>query len=191
MMQQTGSEQNLSRQELQDLRNKRTGLTIFQLSWILVFVALILVNLQIRSDYASWPPPGVDRLSAIIPTGATLALIVSGFLAQRGVQAVKQNQTAAFLSQWRLALGLGVLFVLVMVYEWLTVPVTGQYSTMFRVMTGFHGFHALVIGAYMLRVYRGGDLYNARNFWSVEAAAKLWYFVIIAWILFYTVLYIV
>jgi hypothetical protein len=41
----------------------------------------------------------------------------------------------------------------------------------------------------MLRIDRFQAQYNARNFWAVEAGAKLWYFVIVAWIMFYAVLY--
>jgi len=33
--------------------------------------------------------------------------------------------------------------------------------------------------------------YNAVDNWGVEGAAKLWYFVVVAWILFYVVLYII
>ena len=60
-------------------------------------------------------------------------------------------------------------------------------------MTGFHVVHALAIMAVMLRVYRGGSRgeYSGGEHaaWAVEGAAKLWYFVVVAWLLFYVVLY--
>ena len=56
-------QRELSREELQNLRNLRTGVTIFQLSWIMVFVCLIIVNLQLRGNFVSWPPPGMRRRS--------------------------------------------------------------------------------------------------------------------------------
>ena len=59
-MQRDLAEKNLSRAELQDLRNKRTGLAVFQISWILVFVCLVVVNWQLRWSQPSWPPPGVQ-----------------------------------------------------------------------------------------------------------------------------------
>ena len=65
-------EQALSRSERQALANKRTAVTVFQVSWIMVFVCLIVVNLQIRSSYPTWPPPGVDALDRILPTVATI-----------------------------------------------------------------------------------------------------------------------
>lgn len=183
--------QHLSRKELQDLKNKRTGLAIFQFSWIMAFVALIAVNWQLRYQSTSWPPPGVDKLGVFIPSLMTLALIVSSLLVRRATRAVRAGEQHVFISRWGLALLLGVAFVVVMAWEWITVPVSGQYSNLFRLMVGFHGVHALVIGAFMAVVYRNGraGVYDPYHFWPVEGAAGLWHFVTVAWLLFYIVLY--
>lgn len=184
-------EPELTPKELQDLRNKRTGLAIFQVSWIMVFLTLILANLQLRNSAPTWPPPGVDQLNPVIPTLMTLALIASSALVRRGVRAVKHGDNAAFLSVWRIAIGLGALFIVVMAIEWITVPTSGQYSDLFRVMVGFHGVHALAIGYFLLRVYRDGAKYHRLHYWPVEAAANLWYFVTVAWLLFFATLYVI
>jgi cytochrome c oxidase subunit 3 len=184
-------EQGLTPKEIQDLRNKRTGLAIFQVSWIMVFVALIFANVQLRNTSPTWPPPGVDQLSPVVPTLMTLTLIASSVLVRRGVRAVKNEQHEVFVSNWRLAIGLGMLFVVVMAIEWITVPYSGQYSNIFRLMVGFHGVHALVIGGFLVNVYRRRDQYDSAHFWPVEASAGLWYFVTIAWMLFYVVLYVI
>ena len=185
------AERQLSPKELLDLKNKRTGLAIFQFSWMLVFVCLMFVHWWVRNQAVAWPPEGVAKHGILVPTLMTLALIVSSFTVRRASRAVKAGDSAAFLSNLRWTLGLGVVFVVVMAIEWLIVPVSGQYSNLFRVLVGFHGVHALAIGAYLLGVYRSGAAgqYNARHFWPVEAAAGLWYFVTVAWILFYVVLY--
>jgi len=187
-------EQSLSREELQALRNKRTGVTVFQISWIMVFVCLIVVNLQIRSNFPTWPPAGVAPLDWVLPTIATLGLIASTWFARTALKALEADRLESFLAQWRITLILAVAFVAIMAFEWITVPESGQYSTLFRVMTAFHGIHALVIGAIMLRVYRTaqtGVYTDAGQRWVVEAGAKLWYFVTIAWLMFFTVLYII
>lgn len=157
----------------------------------MVFVALIFVNLQLRGGAPTWPPPGVNQLEPVIPTAMTLALIVSGFLLRRGVRAVKRDDNDTFRANWRTAIILGVIFIVVMALEWVTVPYSGQYSDLFRLMVGFHGLHALVIGIFLVRVYRKAGDYNAVNFWPVEGGASLWYFVVIAWLLFYAVLYVI
>lgn len=182
---------SLSREELQALRNKRSGLAIFQLSWILVFVCLVVVNWQLRWGYPSWPPPGVSKPDVLLPSVVTLGLLLSGWLAARGSRGLKAGDPAALLANWRITLLLGLAFVLVVGYEAVSMPYSGVYSDVFRLMTGFHIVHALAIGAFMGNIYRGvqAGIYDAANFWPVEGAARLWYFVIVAWMLFYTVLY--
>lgn len=184
-------EQHLTRQQRQDLKNKRNGLAIFQISWIMVFVCLIVVNLQLRSNFTSWPPPGVEKLGVVLPTLATVALIASGFFTHRATKLIKLDEHKGFLANWRTGLLLGTVFVVLMTVEWLIVPVTGQYSTLFRVMTAFHGFHALVIGLFMFRTLRFGQagLYSATDFWPIEAGTGLWDFVVVAWVMFYVVIY--
>lgn len=191
-MQRDLAEQQLSRRELQDLRNKRTGLTIFQISWILVFICLAMVNLQLRGASASWPPPGVEKLPWLLPTIATGGLLVSAFLTRRGAQMIRQGDATGLVTNWRVVLALGAAFVLAMGFEFITIPGSGTYSDVFRMMTGFHAVHALAIGAYMLWVLRGareGHYKTLANQWPVEGAASLWYFVVIAWMIFYIVLY--
>ena len=184
-------EQQLSREELQHLRNQRTGLTIFQISWILVFVCMVVVNVQLRWSQASWPPPGVEQPSPILPTLATGLLLVSAMLARNATRAIKRDEVQRFRAQWLPVIALGAGFVAIMAFEWLRIPYTGIYSDVFRMMTAFHSIHALAIGLFMGMIYRRAQtgLYGSANFWPVEGAAALWYFVIVAWILFYVVLY--
>jgi heme/copper-type cytochrome/quinol oxidase subunit 3 len=184
-------EANLSREELLALKNKRTGLTIFQLSWILVFVCLVVVNLQLRGNYPSWPPPGVERLNIIPPTLATILLIVSAVLARQSMRAVNTGSIGTFRTWWKAVLLLGAVFVAIMAFEWITIPASGQYGTLFRVMTAFHAVHALAIGIYMQQIYKGHAVNTSEinDWWLFEAGVKLWYFVVVAWILFYVVLY--
>ncbi len=190
------------------LRNKRNGVAIFQAAWILAFVSLAISNLMLRSGSVEWPPLGVQKLNPLLPTIATLGLITSVWLVRRGNSRISADDMSRFLVQWRAALWLGAAFVAVMAYEWLslspvpearillanrlevTAAVT-QYNAIFRVMTAFHVVHALAIGAYMLNVMRGarrGEV-NAAESWPAEAGAKLWYFVVTAWMIFYVVLY--
>ena len=187
-------EQELSPKELQKLRNNRTGLFLFQFSWILVFICLIVVNLQMRGNFQSWPPPGVDRLPQILPVLATAALLASSWFAHCAQASVQAGNNAGVQSGFLTTVALGAVFVAIMLYEWVIVPAdAGQYGAIFRVMTGFHGIHALVIGLYLWRTRRfaAAGAYGPRNFWAVEAAVKLWDFVTVAWVLFFVVLYVI
>ena len=191
-MMQQALEQQLSRQEQQQLRNRRTGLAVFQISWIMAFICLIIVNFWIRGNSETWPPVGVG-VEKLIPTLMTLALVASSFFIRRGVKALKADEVARFSNDWRYGLGLGSLFALVMAYEFIAAPGSGQFLSIYRLMIGFHHIHALVIGYYLIRVYQNGQrgAYSATDFWPVEGGTSLWDFVTVAWVLFYVVLYII
>ncbi len=184
-------QQSRQHEEDLDLKNKRTGLALFQISWIMAFVSLIVVNWQLRFQYRTWPPPDARVMDPLLPTVATAGLILSALLARRALTAIRHDDVTAFLRQWAATIGLGVAFVGIMVVEWLSASTATQYGVLFRVMTAFHGVHALAIGVFMVGVYRNArrGSYHAGHFWAVEGAAKLWYFVTIAWLLFYVVLY--
>jgi cytochrome c oxidase subunit 3 len=175
------------------LRNNRLGIAIFQGSWVMVFVALIWVNTQMRFS-PDWVAEGVQLPSATLPTVATVALLLSAWLTRAGLQAVHQSNKHGFLMRWQGAIGLGVVFFAIMMLQFFSITQgMGQFVSVYRLMIGYHALHAVVIGIMMVQVYRYGQAgkYHADNFWSVEAAAKLWYFVVVAWIMFYVVLYLV
>jgi len=178
------------------LKNNRLGMTIFQASWIMVFLALIVVNWQLRFSYKAWPPAGVAPFDPLLPSAATAALLLSSLFVRRGLEALRSGRAGAFLMHWRGAIALGIAFMSIIIYEFAAVSTAAlatQYGVTMRLMTGFHFAHALAILAVMTHVYRkgghgeyAGDEYNS---WAVEGSAKLWYFVTLAWLLFYIVLY--
>ena len=178
------------------LRNNRLGMNIFQLSWIMAFVAMALVNWQLRFSYAQWPPAGVAAFDLLLPSLATVALLLSSLFMRQALHRLHGGVHVSFLRALQIAIGLGGFFVLVIVYEFLAVSeaaLATQYGITFRLMTGFHFVHALAILAILIRVYRqasrGAYSGDPRDSWPVEGAAKLWYFVTVAWLLFYVVLY--
>ena len=186
----------VDRDEAMRLKNNRLGMNIFQASWIMIFFAMIVVNWQLRFSYAQWPPAGVTPFEPLLPSVATLALMLSSIFVRRGRQSLRAARLGGFLMNWRAAMALGAAFMAMIIHEFMTVSeaaLATQYGVTMRLMTGFHFVHALAILAVMLKVYRSGaaGLYsgNAYDSWAVEGTAKLWYFVTFAWILFYLVLY--
>src|SRR6187549_3138401 len=112
-MTQQALEQKLTRQEQLQLRNRRTGLTIFQISWIMTFVCLIVVNFWIRGHSTTWPPEGT-AVEKLIPTLMTLTLIVSSYFIRRGTKALETDDIPTFTKNWRNGLALGGVFAVVM-----------------------------------------------------------------------------
>lgn len=201
-----------AREQQQAIENRRLGLLIFQISWFMAFIALTVVNWQLRFSYPSWPPPNVEAMGVALPTVATVALFASVLLARRARGHIAQDAAADFVRAWSGVIALGAVFVLVMAYEWWRVGVVDvadtQYQAVFRLMTGFHSLHALVVGGYMVNIWRNarhaqategreaseaGDevvvRYDSDHYWPIESASRLWDFVFVAWLLFYVVLY--
>lgn len=184
-------ELGLTRQEQQALQNKRAGIFIFQASWILTFVCLVIVNWQMRFS-SNWMPNPNDRMGILISTIATAMLGGSTLMVRQAVKVVNNQNLSQFLRLWLMSIILGGAFVVLIGYEWVIIPTGTQYAQVFRVMTGFHIIHAVSIGFYLGLVYVNGRkrVYNANDYlWAVEAGAKLWYFVLVAWLLFYVVIY--
>lgn len=174
-------------------KNNRLGVTVFQWSWIMVFVCLIVVNLQLRWS-PEWMAEGVQPPDRVLPTWATVLLVLSSVLGHSALNAVKTDRVAAFLARWRGAIGLGLIFFVTMLQQFFAVELAdGQFAAVYRLMIGYHALHALAIGYMMVQVYRYGvaQRYHARNNWAVEATVRLWDFVTVAWLMFYVVLYLV
>lgn len=181
------------------MRNNRLGVTLFQGSWIMVFVCLIVVYWQIGFS-PGWRPEPAQAPNPLLPTLATLGLIASAWFTRRAwhrIRAAAPDDAApreAFLQNWLLAIGLGVAFFVVMMSQYLSVPAadeTQRFGTIYRLLIGYHALHAVVIGLMMVQVYRLGRAgrYHAHHHWPVEASKRLWDFVVVAWLLFYAVLY--
>ncbi|MCS7070539.1 MAG: cytochrome c oxidase subunit 3, partial [Anaerolinea sp.] len=111
----------------------------------------------------------------------------------RSVRAMRDDQRPTFFTYWQVTLLLGFLFLVVMIIQWLTANIDNQYGAIFRVMVGYHALHAIVIGLIMWRVLRTAQAggYSPRDYFGVEGSARLWYFVVVAWVLFYIVLYVI
>lgn len=182
------------------LRNNRLGVTVFQISWMMAFIALVIAYWQLGFT-PGWQPSGDLAPNPIMPTAATLAILLSGWFARQAWhtarQTVPDSQRAdpAFRQSWLIASLLGAIFFVIMLQQFFVIPYGDapelRFGMIYRLMIGYHALHALITLIMMAQVYRlGADhRYHRDNVWAVEGTTKLWYFVIVAWLLFYAVLY--
>ncbi len=194
-------EERAAHEKEQRLSNNRLGVTVFQVSWIMVFIALIVVYWQLGFT-EGWRPSADLAPNPILPVVATVLIILSGFFARRGWKIAettepkaKADLKPAFQQSWLIAIVLGIAFFAIMMQQFFAIPVGDEpelrFGMIYRLMIGYHAVHAIAILFMMFQVYRFGSdhRYNSENFWAVEGSTKLWYFVIVAWLLFYAVLY--
>lgn len=193
-------EEKLKREAELKLRNNRLGVTVFQVSWMMAFVALLIAYWQLGFN-EGWRPSTELAPNPILPTVATAALLLSGFLARQALKIVESTEPKAkvsleapFRKTWLIALGLGLVFFVIMMQQFFAMPYdteVARFGMIYRLMIGYHAIHAVVTLFMFWQVWRFGadHRYHSENVWAVEGTTKLWYFVIVAWLLFYAVLY--
>ncbi len=173
-----------------DLKNKRFALFLWRVANGGVFVFFVFANYLMRQQ-TTWPPPGVERLSATIPTIITLGLLVSAWTASSVQRAIRRDDRAGMQRSIILTLVLGLAFLIGIAFVWRQVPFSGSYSSIFFTMTAFHALHVLVgmllFGFVYRKAQRGG--YTSQEHWGVEATVVFWHFVDLMWLMYFVVLY--
>ncbi len=199
--------------------NPVLGMLLFITSEVMFFAGLFAAYFSIRASHTEivngvathvWPPSqdaGIlnpwrlatesGALNLILP--ATVILILSSFVCQWGVRAIRRGDQRTFIRAMSLTLVMGVAFLLLQAYDYsvlmgegLTLS-SGLFGSTYFTLTGFHGLHVLA-GALMLAlvVYRGRTgQFNARRHDMVEAVSLYWHFVDVVWIVLFSVLYLV
>jgi cytochrome c oxidase subunit 3 len=158
---------------------------------------------------ATWPllvPPIAEKyqlaISAMGPWGLpalnTLILLTSGLTITISHWALSRHQhrkSAFFLG---LTVALGVLFLLLQVYEYHHAAIdlnltlnSGVYGSTFYLLTGFHGFHVtigtIMLAVVLIRVLKGH--FAGENHFAFEAVAWYWHFVDVVWLFLFLFVY--
>ncbi|HEU0236676.1 MAG TPA: cytochrome c oxidase subunit 3 [Candidatus Limnocylindrales bacterium] len=181
------------------ISNPILGMLLFITSEVMFFAGLFAAYFASRAAVAPWPPAefehALEPFSLVFP--ATVMLVISSVTCQIGVNAIRRDDRAGFIRAIGLTLILGIVFLLIQVYDYgllyaegLTVA-AGPYGTTYYTLTGFHGAHVFG-GVIMLAVilYRGmAGQFSSRHHDAVEATSIYWHFVDVVWIGLYTTLY--
>lgn len=134
-----------------------------------------------------------DTLNQPLGGAITVLLIVSLWPLSIGLSRVQRGERGA-KALW-LAVLPGVLAVVLIVYDWMTlaVAVGSRYGENYVLSTGYHAVH-IGLGLAGLAVVAGADQrgnYQRENHWQVEAAAVFWLFVVVSWIALYAIFFLV
>jgi len=178
------------RQE-QTLKNRRFGLQLWRLANGIVFVFFIFANYLMRSVQATWPPEGIARADALIPTLFTIAMLVSWLPTRLTQASIRKDDHVALVRNIATVIGLGILFLIGVGLMWRQLTPGNAYSSIYYAMLGFHAVHVLV-GIVLFGVVWSQHInYSKEGYWGIEAASVFWQFVVLMWIFFYLVLYII
>lgn len=157
------------------------------------------------SAWSTWPPQGVETLSAWhLPLLNTVTLLLSGCTVTWAHHALQQGDRNGAKLALILTIVLGVFFTAVQVYEYYEIlhghmffnedaANSGLYGSIFFMATGFHGFHVLVgtifLAVCLIRLLNGA--FTPKQHFGFEAAAWYWHFVDVVWLFLFAFVYVV
>jgi cytochrome c oxidase subunit 3 len=199
------------------LGNPVLGMLLFITSEVMFFAGLFAAYFSIRAGFTEtvngvathvWPPAAYVGLldpfrlttesgapNMIVP--ATIILILSSFVCQFAIRAIRRGDQRTFVRAIGLTLAMGVAFLLLQAYDYSVLMREGlsiggsTFGTTYFTLTGFHGLHVLG-GTLMLAAvfYRGRTgQFSARRHDMPEAVSLYWHFVDVVWVVLFSVLY--
>lgn len=201
----------------QQFDSAKLGMWVFLITEILLFSGMFVAY----TVYRAWHPEAFVAASAtldwVLGGVNTLVLLASSFTVALSIHyAQKDDSSKAF---WSLitTLVLAGVFMVVKYFEWTakfehgvfpagffdphggyyeslaSIPYTGQFFSIYFVMTGIHGLHVLigmgVIGWIAWRTFRGH--FNSEYYTPIEITGLYWHLVDIIWIFLFPLLYLV
>ena len=170
------------------------GTIAFLASELLLFGGLFAAYFGLRSETTPWPPAGV-HLDVLLGAVGTALLLTSSFTFHLGANAAGRGRFGAFRAWILLTMALGLAFLGVELYDWLTLDFsvsTHAYGTMYYTMTGIHWLHVtaglvlmvVVLGRLAQGAYRDGHLEG------MHAASYYWHFVDGVWLALFLTLFV-
>jgi len=178
------------------ISNGMIGMTIFIVTEVMFFAALISAYLVIQSGQDEWPPWGQPRLPVETTAINTLVLLASGMIMFISNKLFRKNKIVDGQRWMGISILLGIFFLISQGREWLELIDFGMtvsssvYGGLFYLIIGAHGFHVLVTILILLYCWRkiksAGKKVEIENIIPFQI---LWYFVVLVWPILYILIY--
>lgn len=163
-----------------------TGLPLFIISEICIFLSLFISYWMMRLYAESWPPAGTPEINTTIPLIMTVLLVSSSATIHVAEEKLEHGDLGGFRLWLILTLLLGSLFLGCTVYEYSHliehgfVPSTNSFSSAFFAITGFHASHVVVgLGTFIFVLIPA--FFGKTNKTFVLCASVYWHFVDVVW----------
>jgi cytochrome c oxidase subunit 3 len=175
----------------------RVGALVFLMAGAMLFAGLAAAYLVLRHAAGAWPAPGLPALPVRIGAASTAIILVSSLALQHGVRGMRLLDARRLRRGVFAAALLGLVFLLLQAWQWAALhraglPFAGPvYGTLFYVVTGVHGLHALsgVLWLLVIAARQRQPWVSGRMERTVEVCACYWHFVGAVWAVLYVLLY--
>lgn len=164
-----------------------TGLPIFIISEIFIFLSLFVSYWMMRLTIDAWPPQGTPEMPVVIPIIMTVVLVSSSFTMHHAEAKLEANDRPGFNKWLIISILLGALFLSFTFFEYSHLLGVGfdfstnAYSTVFYSITGFHASHVL-IGMLAFTAVLVPALKGRTNETFVKCVSVYWHFVDMVWL---------
>ena len=172
------------------------GMTIFIVTEVMFFAALISAYMVIRSGQEEWPPWGQPRLPIETTAFNTLILLASGIFMLLSYSKIRQKIDSEGRRWLGISILLGSFFLIAQGQEWVELINFGMtvssnvYGGLFYLIIGAHGFH--VFGTLAVLLYFWNSLRSRKTKILIENILPfqiLWFFVVLVWPVLYVLVY--
>ena len=169
---------------------------MFFAAWFWSFFKHALYPME-QGAGGQWPPVGIETFDPWhLPLINTLILLCSGAAATWAHHAlVHENNRKDLVNGLVLAIGLGVIFTILQIYEYTHAAfgfAGNIYGANFFIATGFHGAHVVIgtifLAVCLIRALKGH--FTPEKHVGFEAAAWYWHFVDVVWLFLFAAIYI-
>ena len=160
-----------------------------------VFLLTIASYFYLQGNESEWPPGGIRLPGLFWPTVNTVLLLASLFPNQKVKSAAEKKELGKVRLWLTVATLFAIAFVIVRALEFRTLNVSwdsNAYGSITWTLLGFHTFHVVtdlfdsVVLLALVFTHHGEE---PRRMVDVSENAVYWYFVVLAWIPIYLVLY--
>lgn len=160
------------------------------------FATLVMSFMYLRANQAGFPSLQPSFSQLVLPGIITAILLFSALFAQRAIAAIRKGDQPGLRNGLWITGLLGLIFVLGQVVEYSRsgmAPDDPALGGVFFALMGFHALHVLagmfVIALLLWRTWQGD--FDAQDHVPVEVGVWFWYFVVLVWVVLFTVLYLV
>lgn len=180
------------------IENQKLAIWTLLGSETVFFSALIITYLVLRGRSISGPLPE-EVLNIPLTAINTFILICSSLTMVTALAAIQRGDIPKLKIWLGATILLGTTFLAGQTYEFIQLANEGLslsvnlFGASFFTLTGFHGAHVLVGMIWMVfvlaRAFKGGITQSKHE--SVELVGLYWHFVDLAWIIIFTVVYLI